>query len=83
MFLACPAAHREVPWQTLFAKRKNMSKPLTILIVGAGELGEAILSALAAHPSRTADTKIHVPPSRRRGVCSKMSFPFGCRPEDG
>lgn len=37
-----------------------MSKPLSILIVGAGELGEAILSALAAHPSRTADTKIHV-----------------------
>lgn len=37
-----------------------MSKDLNLLIVGAGELGEAILSALATHPSKSAGTKLHV-----------------------
>lgn len=34
--------------------------PSSILIVGAGELGESILSALASHASRSEDTKIDV-----------------------
>lgn len=34
--------------------------PPSILIVGAGELGEAILSALASHPSRPAGTRLDV-----------------------
>ncbi|KAJ7639102.1 hypothetical protein FB45DRAFT_1023844 [Roridomyces roridus] len=37
-----------------------MSAPSSILIVGAGELGEAILSALATHPARPASTKFAV-----------------------
>lgn len=32
----------------------------SILIVGAGELGEAILSALVSHPLRPANTKIAI-----------------------
>lgn len=37
-----------------------MSQHLNLLIVGAGELGEAILSALASHPSESAGTTFHV-----------------------
>lgn len=37
-----------------------MFQDLNLLIVGAGELGEAILSALASHPSNSAGTKLHV-----------------------
>lgn len=33
---------------------------LNVLIVGAGELGEAILSALASRPLKSASTKFHV-----------------------
>lgn len=36
------------------------SPPISILIVGAGELGESILAALATHPSRPAAAKIDV-----------------------
>ncbi|KAF3763257.1 hypothetical protein M406DRAFT_94269 [Cryphonectria parasitica EP155] len=37
-----------------------MSTPLSILIVGAGELGEAILTALAQHPARPSETPLHM-----------------------
>lgn len=37
-----------------------MSQSLSILLVGAGELSEAILTALASHPSRRAGTQIAV-----------------------
>lgn len=38
----------------------TMANQYAILIVGAGELGKAILSALASHPLRPASTKLDV-----------------------
>lgn len=37
-----------------------MAAPTSILVLGAGELGTAILSALATHPSRTTTTALSV-----------------------